>query len=405
MKQLLLVAILLCGSYISAQTTITSTGDGNANNPFIWDCFCFPTPNDNVIINHDVTMNVDWIVNAGGSITISASGSFIEDANNRTILIDGAGSAFNNNGFTELTNVAFTNGAIGTNTASFLLDTALFVGATSSFNNSGVIVGTDSVLINGTLDNTLGAELAIGDFWNNGTTTNAGTIYSDSLLNTATMNSTGAIYCHDFGNDGPFTQSAQFFVESNFYNADDFTLTSTAVLVVGNDMLTGDTLGGSASIINDGGVSVGNDFLNTDAMSGSGRYCVTNSSTNSGTVTGTLDFCDQSPGAGFDINLGTVDASVTFCSSPCNVGVEELATNEILVYPNPAAESFTIEYAEQTTTQLRFELYNLLGELVLSDQLSETSTQIDISTLNSGVYLCKISDSFGSMTTERLVKE
>jgi hypothetical protein len=405
MKNLLLVAVLCYATMSTAQTTITSTANGNANNPFIWDCFCFPTPNDNVIINHDVTMNVDWIVNGGGSITISAAGSFIEDAMNRVILIDGAGSEFNNNGFTELTSVAFTNGASGLNTSDFLLDTALFVDGTSAFVNSGILVGTDSVLITGTLENNLGAELAIGDFWNDGTTTNAGTIYSDSLLNTGTFTSTGAIYCHDFGNDGPFSQSAQFFVESNFYNADDVTLTSTAVLVVGNDMLTGDTLGGSSSIVNDGGVSVGNDFLNTEDLSGSGRYCVTNSSTNSGTVTGTLDFCDQSPGGGFDINLGTVDASVTFCSSPCNVGVEELASNEILVYPNPARESFTIEYSEQATGRLSFELFNLLGELVLSDELSETSTQIDISALNSGVYLCKISDSFGSVTTERLVKE
>ncbi|MFK7787380.1 MAG: T9SS type A sorting domain-containing protein [Crocinitomicaceae bacterium] len=405
MKQLLLVTAFFCCSYISAQTTITSTTDGNANNPFIWDCLCFPTPDDDVIVNHDVVMNVDWIINAGGSITISASGSFIEDANNRSILVDGAGSAFNNNGFTELTSMAFTNGAEGTNTSDFLLDTVLYIGNNSSFTNSGVIVGTDSVLVNGILINILGADLALGDFWNNGTMTNAGTIFADSLLNTGTFNSTGIIYCLDFGNNGPFTQSAEFFVESNFYNADDITLASSAVLLVGNDMLTGDSLGGSASIINDGAVSVGNDFLNTDQLSGSGRYCITNSSTNMGDVTGTLDICDQSPGGGFDVNLGTVAGTVTFCSSACNVGVEELAATEILIYPNPASESFTIEYSEQVKGKLTFELYNLLGELVLSDILSNTSNLINISSLNSGVYMCKVSDEFGSITTERLVKE
>jgi len=388
-----------------AQSTITSTGDGNANNPFVWDCLCFPTPSDNVIINHNIVMNVDWLVNAGGSITVNSSGSFVEDAMHRSILVDGNGSAFINNGFSDLTNLAFTNGANGTNTSDFLLDTALYVDGTSTFTNSGVIVGTDSVLVNGTFDNNLGGELSWGDFWNNGTMTNAGTLYTDSLLNTANFNSTGAIYCHDFGNNGPFTHSAQFFIDANFYNADNITFTSSAEVLIGNEMLSGDTLGGSASIVNDGGIRVGNDFLNTDALSGSGRYCIANSSTNSGAVTGTLDICDETPGGGFDVNLGSVAATVTHCSSACEVGLEELASDEILIYPNPAKESFTIEYSNESAGSLNFELYNMMGEIVQSNKLSETATQINISLLQSGIYLCKIADENGLVITKRIVKE
>ncbi|MDG1333914.1 MAG: T9SS type A sorting domain-containing protein [Crocinitomicaceae bacterium] len=404
MKRILLFAALLTGTLASAQTTITSTGDGNASNPFIWDCFCFPTPNDDVIINHDVTMNVDWIVNGGGSITINASGSFIEDAMNRTILVDGAGSAFSNNGFTELTNMTFTNGATGINTAGFLLDTALFVGTTSSFTNTGVIAGTDSVLVNGTFDNGPNGILQLGDLWNNGTTTHAGSLYADSVLNTGSFTSTSVIYCNEFGNDGLYSHSAEFFIANNFYNAGDITFTSTAVILVGNDMLSGDTLGGSASIVNDGAVGIDNDFLNTDALSGSGRYCIINNSTNSGTVTGTLDICDQSPGGGFDVNIGSVAGTVTNCSSVCDVGVEDLAADEVLIYPNPTNNFFTIEFSDEMNGQVRYELFSLTGEVVLSNEMMETTNTVDMSSLTNGVYLCKIFSENGTIVTERIVK-
>lgn len=404
MKRIILLAALFIGLQASAQNTITSTGDGNATNPLIWDCFCFPTTNDNIIIDHNIVMNVDWLLNAGGSITVNAGASFIEDGMNRAILVDGAGSAFINNGFAELTNMAFTNGASGANSASFILDTALYIDGTSSFNNSGVISGTDSLLNNGTFDNSSSGTLELGDFWNNGNFSNAGVVFSDSLLNTSSFTSTGPLYCFDFGNDGPFSQSDYFFIGHNFYNADNITFGAGATILVMNDMLSGDTLGGSASIVNDGGVRVENDFLNTDALSGSGRYCIRNSSSNAGNVTGTLDICDETPGGGFDVNIGTVAGTVTNCSSPCEVGVTELATDEVLIYPNPTNSRFTIEFSNKSTKQMKVELFNLMGEFVLSEELSQSTSLVDLSALTNGVYLCKVSDENGFVTTERIVK-
>jgi len=112
MKKSLLLLAFIPGFLMSQ--TITSVQNGNASNPFTWDCLCFPSTSSDIIINHDLNMDVDWAVLSGGSITVNASGSLIQDAD-RSILVDGIGSQYINNGTSSFTNVAYTNGASGTN--------------------------------------------------------------------------------------------------------------------------------------------------------------------------------------------------------------------------------------------------------------------------------------------------
>lgn len=58
---------------------------------------------------------------------------------------------------------------------------------------------------------------------------------------------------------------------------------------------------------------------------------------------------------------------------------------QITVFPNPAQTSIRIN----TNTFANFELYNLLGEIVLTQEVTE-ETQVDISSLQQGVYLYNI---------------
>ncbi len=397
----ILSSLFLVAAALSSfgQATITSVANGNANNPFTWDCTCFPTTMDHVIINHDVTMNVDWLVNGGGSITVNSGGSFIEDSQHRSILVDGTNSTFVNSGQTGLTNLAFTNGAAGTNNGSLSLDTALWIGAGSSFTNNGTTSDLDSTLIQGSFTNS--GSFSQGDFWNDGTVTNSGNITSDSLLNTGTFNSTaGQITASDFANDDTYNISGTSYmnVSNNFFNLGDFSLATGRDLNIGNDCWNGDTLGGNATFDNDGTVVVGNDFANTNDLDGDGVFCIANSSANSGNVTGMLDICDNTGTGYFDLNTGTIGVTVTDCISGCFVSTPDQSLIEFKLYPNPASDNVRIEHNGMT----KLEIVDISGKTVYT--CNTEMSKLDISELSDGVYFVKISN--GSHTsTKKLIKQ
>ena len=397
-----LLLLLFVGGLLTfnanAQNTIASVGDGNANNPFTWDCICFPTPDDNVTINHDVVMNVDWIISSGGSITVGANGSFIEDANNRTILVDGNGSEFHNHGTTELTNMTFTSGAAGHNHNLMSLDTGLYLGANGSFMNHGTLVHVDSLFSLGTFTN-LGSMTA-GNVLNSGTWTNSGDIFADSLGNTSTFNSTGGIItCNDFGNTGTVNQTGgDLNVGTNFWNIGDYTLAANSGVHAGNDFFNGDTLGGSATFVNDGLVEVSNDFWNTDQINGSGVFCIASASTNTGNVDGTVDICDNTGVGFFDLNLGTIGGNVTDCISGCSVGIDENGFAQLLVHPNPASSLLILPEGS-----VQAMIYNLQGQLVLNG--TSLDKQLNIEELPAGVYVLRLQDVNQRVAVGRFVKQ
>ncbi len=72
------------------------------------------------------------------------------------------------------------------------------------------------------------------------------------------------------------------------------------------------------------------------------------------------------------------------------VGVEENDSEiKVLVYPNPATDNFYIEYAAGQGN-LQFELYNVIGSLVMSQQINATNAGkqiIHTNNLHKGIYL------------------
>ena len=75
--------------------------------------------------------------------------------------------------------------------------------------------------------------------------------------------------------------------------------------------------------------------------------------------------------------------------------------NELIrinIYPNPAKESFTIK------SNLEFkkgDIYNILGKKVLSF----TSKKVNVSHLNSGIYILKIKDKYGNFYSKKWIKK
>lgn len=371
---------LLLSPMLIAQQNITSVQDGNATNPFVWDCTCIPTPDDNITIAHDITMDVDWIVNNGGSITINGGATFIQDAQNRAILFDGSGSSFTNYGETELTNVAFTNGAEGHNHSSLALDTGLWIGPNSMFMNHG-LTNVDSTLIQGMFMNE--GTYGQGDFLNEGgTVMNTGFISVDSLYNNqGTINSSaGNITTNDFASNGlvNITGSSYMIINNDFLNAGTLNLAAGRDIRIGSDFLNASDAD-TAVIINDGLIEVGNDFSNIDTLRGSGTICIANNSSNTGDVIGTLDICDNTGTSIFDLNTGNVDATVTNCNSGCSVSVDENEAIEVSIYPNPVSKTLFVDGV--TADQLSIK--DVMGKEVYRSTMTNS---VDVLHFKTGVY-------------------
>jgi len=72
----------------------------------------------------------------------------------------------------------------------------------------------------------------------------------------------------------------------------------------------------------------------------------------------------------------------------CGVWMEEnkLSENHVNIYPNPTHGKITIEY----TSNGHFSILNLSGQELITRQITEPRTQIDISRLPGGVYVVKL---------------
>ena len=396
MKITTTLTLLLSVTFLSAQQTITSADNGLATNPLIWDCTCIPSPDDEIIIKHNVTMNSNWISNNGGSITITDQGTLIEDNQNRTILFD-AGAAFYNYGNTTLTNLAFSGGAEGHNHANLDLDTALWVGPGSMFMNHGLTKNVDSTYIEGMFMNE--GTYSLGDFLNEGIISNTGYITVDSMYNNlGTINSSaGNITANDFGSNGTvnITGSSYMIIASDFYNAGTLNLAAGRDIRIGSDLLNASD-SDTALIVNDGLIEIGNDFSNIDTIRGSGLFCIANSSSNTGDVLETLDICDNSATSIFDFNSGNVDATVTNCNAGCNVGVEENARLDINIYPNPVSSILNIEGINEGQVKIT----DVTGQLMYSSRLK---SEIDVRNFRTGIYFITVEND-GQQTMLKFMK-
>ncbi|MGM0480147.1 MAG: T9SS type A sorting domain-containing protein [Bacteroidota bacterium] len=376
-------ALLFSVTFLCAQQTITSEEDGLATNPLIWDCSCIPSPDDEIIIEHDVTMNSNWVANNGGSITVTDQGTLIQDNQNRTILFDGS-AAFYNYGNTALTNLAFSGGAEGHNHASLSLDTALWVGPGSIFMNHGLTENVDSTYIQGMFMNE--GTYSYGDFLNEGNLSNTGYIEVDSMYNNqGTINSSaGNIKAMDFASNGTvnITGSSYMLITNDFFNGGTLNLEAGRDIHVGSDFLNASE-GDTAVVLNDGLIEIGNDFSNVDTLRGSGLFCIAQNSSNSGDVLETLDICDNTGTSIFDFNSGNVAATVTNCNAGCNVGINEEQESEIAIYPNPVSTVLNIDGIDEGLVTIT----DVMGQTVYSSRIKN---QINVNDFRTGIYFITV---------------
>ena len=80
---------------------------------------------------------------------------------------------------------------------------------------------------------------------------------------------------------------------------------------------------------------------------------------------------------------------------------EQLLKDSIRLYPNPASSFINIQ-KDDAYDSLQFDIYNLSGKKVLSDNINSNSKKISTHNLSSGIYLMRIK-SDTAITTKKLI--
>ena len=111
---------------------------------------------------------------------------------------------------------------------------------------------------------------------------------------------------------------------------------------------------------------------------------------------------DGTPENSFEItNITENGDELTFHVHFFNTGVDEpLQTECLTVYPNPASDYVSIDGLNLS----RLELYNTVGQLVVTEDITDTHHMLTLSSLPTGSYFLKIIRDNGTETVRKLMK-
>ena len=83
------------------------------------------------------------------------------------------------------------------------------------------------------------------------------------------------------------------------------------------------------------------------------------------------------------------------------VGIEAIQKNELMLYPNPVQNELTISDSEELAS---IQIYSLTGENILI-QTDMTADKMDVSQLESGMYVCVMETINGEIIQEKFIKD
>jgi len=88
-----------------------------------------------------------------------------------------------------------------------------------------------------------------------------------------------------------------------------------------------------------------------------------------------------------------------------NSGVSDMGNhqNRLLIYPNPTSAQITIEIPATATNNILLTIHDLKGQQLISREITDENTVIDISGLNSGMNFVKVADN-RTVQIEKLIK-
>lgn len=84
------------------------------------------------------------------------------------------------------------------------------------------------------------------------------------------------------------------------------------------------------------------------------------------------------------------------------LGTANFMDNSIIIYPNPIRDMLNIQ---STASINSYEIYNTLGSTVRKGTFVNESKAIDISSLQSGLYMLRLTDDFGKSIQKKIIKQ
>lgn len=85
--------------------------------------------------------------------------------------------------------------------------------------------------------------------------------------------------------------------------------------------------------------------------------------------------------------------------------LDNIQENKYAVYPNPFNANFILDAGNNYNHQKQLFIYNLLGQLVLSQKVLNQYTNIDMSAFTNGIYFLKMLNSDNTIQTYKIIKE
>lgn len=76
--------------------------------------------------------------------------------------------------------------------------------------------------------------------------------------------------------------------------------------------------------------------------------------------------------------------------------------NSVKIYPNPATDQLTVELRSQSLSKSQIEIIDITGRIVIAQDFSTRSSNVDISQLSAGEYIVRITDDQGFFVTKIL---
>jgi hypothetical protein len=101
-----------------------------------------------------------------------------------------------------------------------------------------------------------------------------------------------------------------------------------------------------------------------------------------------------------------VDSNAIFMASVVPKKITAVMNHEqdnfVKIYPNPATDQFTVELGSQSVSKSQIEIIDITGRIVIAQDFSTRSSNVDISQLSAGEYIVRITDDQGFLVSKIL---
>jgi hypothetical protein len=102
------------------------------------------------------------------------------------------------------------------------------------------------------------------------------------------------------------------------------------------------------------------------------------------------------------IGTASISISVITCTT---TGIDELSGFSINVYPNPNTGVLNIAMSSDLANHASVQIFDALGKLVISQNLSSEQNMVNTSALSNGVYIFKVMSADKSLKIGRMIKQ